>query len=75
MKARVTVHVCDLCHSYTQDVIAEGGVVIPKLIIHYGAGGDALKDVFICDTCTRDEPLSLQQLYERINKLRSENQS
>ena len=75
MKTRVTVQVCDLCHSYTQDVVAEGGVVIPKLIIHYGTGGDCLMDVFICDICTRNEPLSLQQLYERINELRSEGQS
>ena len=29
MKARITVQICDLCRSYTQDVIAEGGVVIP----------------------------------------------
>ena len=84
MKARITVHICDLCHSYTQDVVAEGGVVIPQLAIHHGSGGDYLKDVFICDnlkdvficdTCMRDEPLSLLKLYERINELRSENQS
>ena len=75
MKARITVQVCDLCRSYTQNVIAEGGVVIPQLAIHYGSGGDYLKDVFICDTCMRDEPLSLLKLYEQINELRSENQS
>ena len=75
MKARITVQVCDLCQSYTADVLAEGGVEIPVLIIHYGVGGDSLKNVFICDTCMRDEPLSLLKLYERINELRSENQS
>ena len=75
MKARITVQICDLCRSYTQDVIAEGGVEIPVLIIHYGTGGDSLKNVFICDTCTRDEPLSLLKLYERICELRSEDQS
>ena len=75
MKTRITVHICDLCRSYTQDVHAEGGVVIPSLAIHYGTGGDALKEVFICDTCMRDEPLSLQQLYERIRELRLEDQS
>lgn len=75
MKTRITVHVCDLCRSYTQDVYAEGGVVIPQLAIHYGTGGDYLKDVFICDTCMRDEPLSLLKLYERIYDLRSEDQS
>ena len=75
MKARITVQVCDLCQSFTADVLAEGGVEIPVLIIHYGTGGDSLKNVFICDTCTRDEPLSLLKLYERINELRSENQS
>ena len=75
MKARITVQVCDLCRSYTQDVIAEGGVVIPQLAIHYGTGGDSRKNVFICGTCMRDEPLSVLKLYERINELRSENQS
>ena len=75
MKARITVQVCDLCQSFTADVLAEGGVEIPVLIIHYGTGGDSLKNVFICDTCTRDEPLSLLKLYERICELRSEDQS
>ena len=75
MKARITVQVCDLCRSYAQDAHAEGGVEIPVLIIHYGTGGDSLKNVFICDTCTRDEPLSLLKLYERICELRSEDQS
>ena len=75
MKARITVHICDLCQSFTADVLAEGGVEIPVLIIHYGTGGDSLKNVFICDTCTRDEPLSLLKLYERICELRSEDQS
>ena len=75
MKARITVQVCDLCQSYTADVLAEGGIEIPVLIIHYGTGGDSLKNVFICDTCTRDEPLSLLKLYERICELRSEDQS
>ena len=75
MKARITVQICDLCRSYTQDVHAEGGVEIPVLIIHYGTGGDSLKNVFICDTCTRDEPLSLQTLYLQIDQTRTENQS
>lgn len=75
MKARITVQVCDLCYGYTQDVIEEGGVEIPSFMFHYGAGGDVLKDVFICNTCTRDEPLSLQQLFERIRELRSGDQS
>ena len=75
MKAQITVQVCDLCQSYTADVFAEGGVEIPVLIIHYGTGGDSLKNVFICDTCTRDEPLSLLKLYERICELRSKDQS
>ena len=75
MKARITIQVCDLCRSYTQDVHAEGGVVIPSLAIHYGTVGDALKEVFICYTCMRDEPLPLQQLYERISELRLEDQS
>ena len=75
MKARITVQICDLCRSYTQDAHAEGGVEIPVLIIHYGTGGDSLKDVLICDTCTRDEPLSLLKLYQQIDQTRTENQS
>ena len=75
MKARITVQVCDLCRSYTQDVIAEGGVVIPQLAIHYGTGGDSLKDVFICGSCMSAQTMPLQTLYQQIDQARTENQS
>ena len=75
MKAQITVQVCDLCQSFTADAFAEGGVEIPVLIIHYGTGGNSLKDVFICGGCMGAQAMPLQTLYERINELRSENQS
>ena len=75
MKARITVQICDLCRSYTQDAHAEGGVEIPVLIIHYGTGGDSLKNVFICDSCMRAQAIPLQTLYRQIDQNRTENQS
>ena len=75
MKARITVQVCDLCQSFTADVLAEGGVEIPVLIINYGTGGDALKEVFICYTCMSAQAMPLQTLYQQIDRTRTENQS
>lgn len=75
MKARITVQVCDLCQSYTADVTAEGGVEIPWLIIHYGTGGDSLKNVFICGSCMRAQTMPLRTLYQQIAQTRTENQS
>ena len=75
MKARITVQVCDLCKSYTADVFAEGGVEIPVLIIHYGTGGDSLKDVFICGSCMSAQAIPLETLYRQIDQDRTENQS
>ena len=75
MKAQITVEVCDLCQSYTADVFAEGGVEIPKLTIHYGTGGDSLKNVFICGSCMSAQTMPLQTLYQQIDQTRTENQS
>ena len=75
MKAQITVEVCDLCQSYTADVFAEGGVEIPKLIIHYGTGGNSLKDVFICGSCMSAQTMPLQTLYQQIDKTRTDDQS
>ena len=75
MKAQITVQVCDLCQSYTADVFAEGGVEIPVLIIHYGTGGNSLKDVFICGSCMSAHAVPLQTLYQQIDQTRTENQS
>ena len=75
MKARITVQVCDLCQSYTADVLAEGGIEIPTLTIHYGTGGDVLKSVFICDRCMCTQKLTPQELYRMIDKTRTESQS
>lgn len=75
MKARITVQVCDLCQSFTADAFAEGGVEIPVLIIHYGTGGDSLKNVFICGSCMSAQTMPLQTLYQQIDQTRTENQS
>ena len=75
MKARITVQVCDLCRSYTQDAHAEGGVEIPVLIIHYGTGGDSLKNVFVCGSCMSAQAMPLQTLYQQIDQTRKKNQS
>ena len=75
MKARITVQICDLCRSYTQDAHAEGGVEIPVLIIHYGTGGDSLKNVFICGSCMSAQAMPLQTMYQQIDRTRTGNQS
>ena len=75
MKIKALVHVCDLCGSYTHDVLEEGGIEIPRLAVHFGTGGDVLKDVFICHACSRDKDCSIFGLYRYIDKTRTENQA
>ena len=75
MKARITVQVCDLCGGFTSSVLEQGGIEIPTLAVHFGTGGDCLKDVFICDSCARSKSLPLLELYRQIEQTRTENQS
>lgn len=75
MKARITVQVCDLCQSYTADVLVEGGVEIPVLIIYHETGGDSLKNVFICGSCMSAQTMPLRTLYQQIAQTRTESQS